>query len=1006
MYTSSLSEAEKKDCRLKQLETLVAANARINSQNDLHAVLRALVESALTVVDAKGGSASLVSDNRLHFTERLVDGNWVRIDSPYYSGEGLAGTALATQECCIENNVASSNLVPPHTLRAKRALAIPLHHPEIGVVAVLEVYDSCKNQDFNSQDIEMLRILALMAALAIVTITRQQAQADVTTSLRQYGWITDCLFDSINQGVLLTSRNGTVLICSKRVRELWDIPESLPINSLDDFVIHARSVYSAYDAGAEEAAKALKAIGHSVLDRQLNNGKIIRTETRRLADHAGEIVRVFCDVSDQVQSEDNLRGSEQRYRQMIEADYAVRLMVDPENGKVIDANDAAAEFYGYELAQLTSMNISEINVLSASETRAEMALAAKEKRRYFKMRHRNANGEHHDVLVYSGPVTQNGRRYLYQIIHDVTRYNQAEAELNDTRQLSQLILANISEGLFHLGSDCSINYANPAALELLGYDADTLYGKQIEEIIKPASPRGKMVPIEQKIQRSMETGHALRASNQQLETADGALLPIEYMCAPILEGKSASGAVFSFLDISERVEAEERINYLAFHDALTGLPNRILARDRLQRALMRADRNKRIGLLLYFDVDNFKTINDSLGHAAGDRLLKAVGSRLEGLVETGDTFARVGGDEFLLLLENQHSNAATAEAAANALALKMRQLLDRAFTVDGRDVHVSASIGVALFNGANSSADDVIKSADAAMYEAKAAGRNTLRFYSPSMNSAANDRLLLEGELRTAVHDKSMRLVYQPKIDIKTGKLSGAEALLRWTSPKLGEVGPAKFIPIAEDSGLIVPLGHWVLEEACRQICEWRDAGHMELKIAVNLSAVQFRQGNFVEQVAGLLDEYDIPPQMLELEVTEGTLMEQTERVMRTFEELKSMGLQLSIDDFGTGYSSLAYLKRFAVDTLKIDRSFVSDINELSSADDVAITTAIISMAQQLKLKTIAEGVETEAQLKFLRDNGCDEFQGWLHSEALTPAEFKSQLEKDAAPDIGTPGTF
>jgi EAL domain-containing protein (putative c-di-GMP-specific phosphodiesterase class I) len=332
--------------------------------------------------------------------------------------------------------------------------------------------------------------------------------------------------------------------------------------------------------------------------------------------------------------------------------------------------------------------------------------------------------------------------------------------------------------------------------------------------------------------------------------------------------------------------------------------------------------------------------------------------------------------------------------------------LERPFTVDGRDIHVSASIGVALFNGANSSADDVIKSADAAMYEAKAAGRNTLRFYSPSMNSAANDRLLLEGELRTAIQNKDMRLVYQPKIDIKSGKLSGAEALLRWNSPKLGEVGPAKFIPIAEDSGLIVPLGHWVLEEACRQICEWRDAGHTELKIAVNLSAVQFRQRNFVEQVAALLDEHDIPPQMLELEVTEGTLMEQTERVMRTFEELKSMGLQLSIDDFGTGYSSLAYLKRFAVDTLKIDRSFISDINELTSSDDAAITTAIISMARQLKLKTIAEGVETEAQLQFLRDNGCDEFQGWLHSAALTPEEFKAQLEKDAALDFGTAATF
>lgn len=1006
MYTNPLSEAEKKDSRLKQLETLVAANASINSQSNLQAVTRALVESALNVVDAKSGSASLVKNERLHFTERLVDGHWIPIDSPYELGEGLAGTALKKRESVIENDVGNSTLIPPHSLRAKRALAIPVFHPESGVVAILELYDSSKNKNFDAQDVEMLRILALMAALAITNITRQQAHADVTTSLRQQSWITGCLFDSINQGVLLTSRNGVVLTCSSKVRELWDIPESMPINLLDDFVGHARTVYSAYEAGAEESLEALNTVGHSILDRQLNNGKIIRTETRRLVDHAGEIVRVFSDVSDQVQSTDDLRGSEQRYKQMVEADYAVRLMVDPSTSKVVDANDAAAEFYGYSLDQLKSMSIDEINALSATDIRAEMERASQEKRRYFKLKHKTASGRTHDVLVYSGPVTQNGQRYVYQIIHDVTRYNQAETELSDTRRLSQLILANISEGLFHLGSDGSVNYANPAAMDLLGYDEDSLYGKPIEDLIKPASPRGRVIPIGQKIRNALKDGRPLRASNQQLETADGTLLPIEYMCAPIVEGKNITGAVFSFLDISERVEAEERINYLAFHDALTGLPNRILARDRLQRALMRADRHKRIGLLLYIDLDNFKTINDSLGHAAGDRLLKAVGNRLEGLVQPEDTFARVGGDEFLLLLENQQSNAAAAEAAAKESALKIRQLLDRTFTVDGHEIHVSVSVGVALFNGANNSADDVIKSADAAMYEAKGAGRNTLRFYSPSMNSAANERLLLEGELRAAIHDKSMRLVYQPKIDIKTGLLSGAEALLRWNSPKLGDIGPAKFIPIAEDSGLIVPLGHWVLEEACRQICEWRDAGHLELKIAVNLSAVQFRQNNFVEQVATLLDQYDIPPQMLELEVTEGTLMEQTERVMRTFEELKSMGLQLSIDDFGTGYSSLAYLKRFAVDTLKIDRSFVADINEMSSPDDAAITTAIISMAQQLKLKTIAEGVETEAQLQFLKENGCDEFQGWLHSQPLTPTEFKAQLEKDVVASKGVPVTF
>jgi diguanylate cyclase (GGDEF)-like protein/PAS domain S-box-containing protein len=438
-------------------------------------------------------------------------------------------------------------------------------------------------------------------------------------------------------------------------------------------------------------------------------------------------------------------------------------------------------------------------------------------------------------------------------------------------------------------------------------------------------------------------------------------------------------------DITDRRAAEEQIQFLAYYDALTGLPNRVLLQDRLAKALASARRHGEKVAVLFLDLDRFKIINDSLGHSVGDLLLQDIAERLKKWTRAQDTVARIGGDEFLLVLTSVKD---VPDAAVSAE--RIMDVMTAEFVSQGHSFNVSCSIGISIFPEHGADAETLIKHADAAMYCAKDSGRNNFRFFTEDMNAQVVERLTLEHSLRLALEKQELSLVYQPQMDIATGRITGLEALLRWKHPELGLVPPDKFIRIAENSGLIVPIGEWVLRTACSQARKWQDEGLPAVSVAVNVSAVQFRQEGFRELISRVLLETGLASQYLELELTESLLLSNADVGFPMVQELKKMGLKLAIDDFGTGYSSLSYLRQFPVSKLKIDRSFIRDV--ATNPDDAAITTAIISMARGLNLKVIAEGVENEQQMSFLRAHHCDEIQGYYFSKPLTVDDVAAKL--------------
>jgi diguanylate cyclase (GGDEF)-like protein len=427
----------------------------------------------------------------------------------------------------------------------------------------------------------------------------------------------------------------------------------------------------------------------------------------------------------------------------------------------------------------------------------------------------------------------------------------------------------------------------------------------------------------------------------------------------------------------ERKRAEDRIHFMANHDALTGLPNRTLLKDRLTQAVLYAKRYDRWATVVFIDLDNFKIVNDSLGHNVGDELLKIVAERMVACIRATDTVVRLGGDEFVILLFDQPKSADMISATLQ----KVRTSIAEPIRVDGHDIAVTCSIGLANYPNDGTDADALLANADAAMYRAKEIGRDNFQFYTPELNTKVHEKFLLQKELRNAILRSEFVIHYQPQVDLRTGRIFAVEALIRWQHPTLGMVAPMKFIPMAEETGLIVPIGDWVLLAACRQNKAWQEAGLPPMRICVNVSARQFKEKNWVSRVAGALRESGLAAKYLELELTESLIMQDVAQAVATMRELQILGVQLAVDDFGTGYSSLAALKNFPVARLKIDKSFISDI--LTNENDRAVASAVISLGQKLNLRVIAEGVETEDQVTFLRENNCDEMQGYHFSKPI-----------------------
>lgn len=794
--------------------------------------------------------------------------------------------------------------------------------------------------------------------------------------------------------------------------------------------------------------------------------------------------------------EDELREGENRYRQMFENNRAVKLLLDPESGQIVEANLAACEFYGYSRQELLKKRVSDINGLSPEEVRKEMRLATEQKRSCFYFRHRLANGEMRDVEVHSGPIAVKGKKLLFSIIHDITERKQAERALQISEEKYRAIFNFASVGIYQSTLDGRFITANEMLATILGYDSveellqcrmeDVYFDKEDRHalIARHAPARSAAVlevlwkkkngePIWIQLNAHMidqgpgqayfegfvhditgrksaeemlliqstaisvsldgvvildrhgrityanesmiklygykalddlrgrkwtdfcdeaEINHFFRNVRESFlarhqwrgeargKRRDGSLFPSE-ISLNLLDNE---GAVCVIRDITERSYAEEQIRHLAYHDALTSLPNRLLFKDRLMVAVSHAQRDRKLLAVLFLDLDRFKVINDSLGHNVGDQLLQAVAARVHRCVRESDTVARLGGDEFTVLLPTLNGSDDAARTAQ-----KILETLRAPFIVDGREIFATTSIGIAIYPVDGTDTETLIKNSDTAMYQAKELGRDNYQLYNAEINARAVQRLAVENGLRRALFNEEFVVFYQPLVSLLDGRIRGGEALVRWQHPQRGLIAPGEFISIAENTGLMVPIGNWVLRTACRQARAWKELGFEDFMIAVNLSVTQLQHPDLLASVRSILEETGLEPEALELEITEGSAMRSPESTIQTLDELKKIGVRISLDDFGTGHSSLSYLKRFPIDTLKIDQSFVRDIGD--DSDTAAIVSAIVAMAHILELKVIAEGVERFDQKRLLTDYDCDLMQGYLFSPPI-PAEAFGKL--------------
>lgn len=564
---------------------------------------------------------------------------------------------------------------------------------------------------------------------------------------------------------------------------------------------------------------------------------------------------------------------------------------------------------------------------------------------------------------------------------DITVRQQIDKALQDAKEKFQSLVESSSDWIWEVDVNGIYSYASPKVKDLLGYEPNEIIGKTPFDLMPPE----EKLRVGRIFEEAIREKKPLSGIENNNLHKDGHLVVLETNGVPVFD---KAGALCGYRgvdrDITDRKRYESQIERQANYDELTGLANRNLFQDRLNQALAYSRRHESGLAVLFIDLDNFKHINDSLGHDAGDLLLTRVATRLSGSVREGDTVTRQGGDEFVLILSE--------ESDVQVVTKRILKAMSEPFDINGRELRITCSIGIACYPKDGEDQQTLLKNADAAMYQAKELGRNNAQYYESGMNTKAMERLELENGLYQALARNEFLLHYQPQVDLQTGEIVGMEALVRWLHPVRGLVSPAVFIPVAEASGLIVSLGEWVLRTACAQNKAWQLAGLKPIGVAVNLSARQFRQPDLVERVVDILRETELDSTYLELELTESLVMQDVEKTIGTLGRLKAMGIKLSIDDFGTGYSSLSYLKRFPIDTLKIDQSFVRDIT--TDPDDAAIAKSIISMAHDMQLSVIAEGVETEAQKSFLSLCRCDEMQGYFFSRPVPAVEFEKLLKE------------
>jgi len=708
------------------------------------------------------------------------------------------------------------------------------------------------------------------------------------------------------------------------------------------------------------------------------------------ANHVTNTLHLMKEIADRKQAEITRMHKEQYQRALLDTfPYAVWLKDTESN--FISVNEGFARIFGARDADaLVGKNDFDIAPHDLAESYRADDRAVRESREKKSVEEKIlTQGILKWFETHKAPVIDNKGNLLGTVgfARDITERKLAEESLRESETRFRTLIEESPIGLGFSRDGITIN-VNAAYLQMFGFDNKSeVVGHSVIDQIAPQCRGDVANRIEQRIQG--------KQVNSSYETTglrkNGSQFPL-FISAKRIELKDGPLTFGYLIDMSQRKESEEKIRQLAFYDSLTELPNRELLRDRLQQALSSSDRSGHTGALLFMDLDNFKTINDTLGHAVGDLLLKDVAERLKSSVHEGDTVARLGGDEFVVILEDLSAEIFEAATQTEEIGETILATLNRPYLLGNKEFHNSPSIGVTLFKGHQQGLDDLFKQADIAMYQAKKDGRNTLRFFDPQMQQAINVRSSLEDELRKAITHRQFHLNYQIQVDHLLNPV-GAEALIRWLHPERGLVSPVEFIPIAEETGLILPIGKWVLETACAQLRAWQNNElTRKLTLSVNVSAKQFHEAGLVPYIQSLIQHYSIDPGLLKLEPTETVLLEDIEDTIETMNLLKTMGIRFALDDFGTGFSSLQYLKKLPLSQLKIDQSFTRDL--VSDSSDQAIVRTIIAMAQSLNLEVIAEGVETEEQKNILQRNGCNHFQGYLFGRPEPIEVFEGKLRQ------------
>jgi diguanylate cyclase (GGDEF)-like protein/PAS domain S-box-containing protein len=685
----------------------------------------------------------------------------------------------------------------------------------------------------------------------------------------------------------------------------------------------------------------------------------------------------IIDITDRKLAENALRESEMRYRMLIERMREGLAQVD-NDGVLQFVNDRFSEIVGYSRDELAGANAEKLLLVHPEDValmRSKLDLRKRGVADRYEVRARRKDGRVIWLEIGGAPVFDAAGNVVGSIgVHnDVTERRSADEAVRESEARYRLMAENSTDLISRTTKDGVLLYASPAIEALLGYEAAEVIGRPVFELIEHAD--SEVVKL---ATQSLTTTGPLTFSYRAVRK-DGTRVWFETTSRAVIDPDTNGviEVVSVSRDISERKRAEEQIEYQAYHDALTGLPNRRLFRDRLTVALAHARRTKGPVAVMFLDLDSFKVVNDTLGHSLGDELLKIIATRLSAVLREEDTIARMGGDEFTVLLSNIKS-----EASAPVIAQKLLDAVAQPLRVEGHELFITTSIGIALYPEDGDTAEALLKNADSAMYRAKEIGRNSFQLCAAPAGQRSVDRLSVENALRRAIDRGEFVLHYQPQIRVDTGEIVGMEALLRWNRPEHGLIMPETFIPIAEETRLIVPIGEWVVRQACLQAKRWQ-----RLRMAVNLSPRQFQQSDLREMIASALEESGLDPSMLEVEITESTAMHNTERTVATMRSLREMGVGIALDDFGTGHSALNYLRSFPIDRVKIDQAFVHEIE--ASAPDRAIVSAVIAMAHGMGLRVTAEGVETQEQLLFLKEQGCEEVQGFLFGRAVGAEEVR-----------------